>query len=74
MGSGGLGGGGEWPSRAPRAGFCLTLGKELPEETCADKPEDLIGRRHPDRGQQGKGTWENCSATWLAVSGFMVMG
>ena len=24
--------------------------------------------------QQGKGTQENCSATWLAVSGFMVMG
>ena len=22
----------------------------------------------------GKGTQENCSATWLAVSGFMVMG
>ena len=24
--------------------------------------------------QQGKGTQENCSATWLTVSGFMVMG
>ena len=24
--------------------------------------------------QQGKGTQENCSAMWLAVSGFMVMG
>ena len=23
--------------------------------------------------QQGKGTQENCSATWLTVSGFMVM-
>ena len=24
--------------------------------------------------QQGKGTQENCSATWLTVLGFMVMG
>ena len=24
--------------------------------------------------QEGKGTQENCSATWLSVAGFMVMG
>ena len=29
----------------------------------------------PRKGEQeGKGTQENCSATWLEVSGFMVMG
>ena len=34
-------------SRAPRAGSCLTLGKKLSEETCADKARDFIGKGHP---------------------------
>ena len=42
------------PSRAPRVGFCLTLGKELSKETCPDKARDFIGRRHPGGEQQGK--------------------
>ena len=29
---------------------------------------------HPGGEQEGEGTQENCSATWLAVSGFTVMG
>ena len=33
-----------------------------------------MGRGARVESQWGKGTWENCSATWLAVSGFMVMG
>ena len=33
-------------------------------DTCADKAKTLLGR----------GTQENCCATWLRVSGFMVMG
>ena len=28
----------------------------------------------PGREQEGKGTRENCSAIWLTVLGFMVMG
>ena len=55
-------------------GSCITLGKELSKETCADKARDLIGRGHPGREQQGKGVQENCSATWLTVLGFMLMG
>ena len=43
-------------------------------DTCADKARDFIGKGHPGGEQQGKGTQENCSAVWLAVSGFMVMG
>ena len=43
-------------------------------DTCADKARDIIGKEHLDGAQQGKGTQENCSAGWLAVSGFMVMG
>ena len=35
--------------------------------------QDLTGKGHPGREQHGKGTQEGCCATWLAVSGFMVM-
>ena len=43
-------------------------------DTCADKAWDFIGRGHLGGEQEGKGTQENCSVTWLAVSGFLVMG
>ena len=46
---------------------CLTLRP-------IDKAKDFTGKGHQGRHQQGKGTQENCSATWLTVSGFMVMG
>ena len=62
------------PPRTPRVGSCLTLGKELSEEKRADKARDFIGSRHQGGEQQGKVTQENCSAMWLPVSGFMVMG
>ena len=42
-------------------------------DTCADKARDFIGKGHPGGELQGKGTQENCSPTWLAVLGFMVM-
>ena len=38
------------------------------------KQKPFFGKGHPGGEQQGKGTQESCSATWLAVSGFMVMG
>ena len=65
---------GKPPYRAPRAGSCLTLRKELSEETRADKARDFLGKGHPGGEQLGKGTQENSSATRLAVSGFMVIG
>ena len=46
----------------------------MSEETHADKARDFIGKGHPGGEQEGKGTQENCSASWLAVLGFMVMG
>ena len=56
-------------------GSYLTLGKELSEEThVLTKQETFIGKGCPGGEQEGKGTQEDCSATWLAVSGFMVMG
>ena len=63
----------ETPSRAPKVGRCLTR-KELSEEKCADRRKRLYWNWHPGGEQQGKGTQENCSATWLAVLGFVVRG
>ena len=58
----------------PRVGSCLTLGNELSKEThVLTKQETLLGRGTWVE-QEGKGTQENCSAMWLEVSGFMVMG
>ena len=36
--------------------------------------QDFIWKGHLGGEQEGKGTQENCSATWLAVSGFRLMG
>ena len=56
-------------------GSYLTLGGKLSEETHElTKHEILLGGDFPGRGQQGKGAQQDCSATWLVVSGFMVMG
>ena len=41
--------------------------------TSADKARDFIRKGHLSGKQKDKGTRENCSATWLAVWGFMVM-
>ena len=61
------------PLQGLKVDSCLTLGNELSaEDTCADKARDFIGKGHPGGEQQGKGTQENCSATWLAVSGFNI--
>ena len=62
------------PFQGPKLGSCLTLGNELSEETHADKARDFIGKGHPGGEQEGEGTQENCSAAWLEVLGFMVMG
>ena len=35
---------------------------------------DFIGKDCQGRGQEGEGNGENCSATCLTVSGFMVIG
>ena len=43
-------------------------------DTCADKAREFIGKGRLGEEQEGKGTQENCCVTWLAVSGFMVVG
>ena len=55
-------------------GSCLTLGNELCEETNVLTKHTILLERAPGRRAVGKGTQENSSATWLAVSGFMVLG
>ena len=60
------------PFQSPRVGSCLTLRNELSEDTCADRERDLVGKGGLGREQQGKRAQGNCSATRLAVSGFMV--
>ena len=52
---------------------CLTLGNELSKERNAVQARDYWeGRR--GGGQEGEGNGENCSATWLTVSGFLAIG
>ena len=38
------------------------------------KQKTLLGRGTRAESSRVKGTQENCSTTWLTVSGFMVMG
>ena len=63
------------PFQGPKVGSCLTLRNELSKETYVlTKQETLLGRGARGRWQEGKGTQEDCSATWFTVLGFMVMG
>ena len=53
-----------------RVGFCLTLGNELFQKThMLTREEAFFGKGLQGREQQGKGTQENCFATWLVVFG-----
>ena len=63
------------PLPGPETGLLSNTRKWIVRgDTHADKARDFIGEGHPGGDQQGKGTQENCSAAWLPVSGFMVMG
>ena len=50
------------PLPGPKSGlFSNTQKWVVGEDTHADTAIDLIGKGHPGREQQGKGTQENCS-------------
>ena len=66
--------GGGTPSRARKWALVLTLRKELSEATRADKARDFTGKGCLGGEQEGQGTQEICSAMWLSVLGFMVIG
>ena len=55
-------------------GSCLILGNALSEERSAVQARGFIGKGCWGGGQEGEGNGENCSATWLTVSGFIVIG
>ena len=62
------------PLPGPETGLLSNTRKLIVRgDTYTDKARDFIGKGNPGGEQQGKGTQKNCSATWLAVSGFMVM-
>ena len=64
-----------YPFQGLKLGSCLTLGNELSKETYVlTKQEILLGKGPRGGEQEGKGTQENCSAAWIAVLGFMMMG
>ena len=63
------------PFQGLKLGSCLTLGNELSEEThMLTKQEILLGKSVWVESSRVKGTQENCSAMWLTVSSFMVIG
>ena len=63
------------PLPGPETGLLSNTWKLIVRgDTCADKVRDSIGKGCPGGQQEGKGTQEDSSVTWLAVSGFMVMG
>ena len=63
------------PLPGPETGLLSNTRKLIVQgDTCADKAIDFIGKGGPCGEQGDKGTQENISVTWLAVSGFMVMG
>ena len=65
--------GGGIPSKA-KSGLLSNMQKWIVRgDTRADKARDFLGKGRPGRERWGEGTQENCSALWLAVSGFMVM-
>ena len=57
-----------------RVSFCLTLGNELFQEThMLTREEAFFGKGLQGGEYQGKGTQQNCFATWLVVSGSLMM-
>ena len=65
----------EGPLPVPKSGLLSNIWKWIVwGDTHADRARDFIGKGRPGGDQQDRGTQENCSATWLTASGFMLMG
>ena len=63
------------PLPGPETGLLSNTWKWIVQgDTCADRARDFSRKGHPGGEQWDKGTQENSSAAWFAVSGFMVMG
>ena len=57
----------------PETGLLSTRKWIVWGDTCAEKARDFIGKGRLGGEEEGEGTQENSSVTWLAVLGFMVM-
>ena len=63
------------PLPGPKSGLLSNTRKWIVwGDTCAGRAKGFIGKGHPGGEKRAEGTQENCSATRLTVSGFMVMG
>ena len=59
---------GRGPLPGPESGLSSNTRKwTVQGDTYADKARESIGKGSPSGEQEGKGTQENCSATWLEV-------
>ena len=61
------------PFQGPRVGSFLMLRNDLCEKKHTDKARDFTGKGCPGGEQEGEGTQEDCSATWLAVLSLTVI-
>ena len=57
-----------------KLGFCLTFRMNCLRRHMCCQSKRFYWKGHLGGEQEGEATQENCSATWLAVSGFTVMG
>ena len=63
------------PLTGPETGLLSNTQKWIVHgDTCAEKARDFIGKGARVESRRVEGTQEDRSATWLEVSGFMVMG
>ena len=62
------------PVPGPKRGLLSNTQKWIVGGDTVLTKQEIIAKGHLGGEQQGKGIQENCSATWLTVSGFMVMG
>ena len=53
---------------------CLALGNGLSEKTHVLTKQETVRKVRSAGEQQSKGARKDCSGTWLAVSGLMIMG
>ena len=62
------------PFQGPKLGSCLTLGNELSKETHVLTKQEILFGRGPWAESSRVREPRRTAATWLAVSGFRIMG
>ena len=63
------------PLLGPESGLLSNIQKWIVwGDAHVDKARDFIEKGHSGGEHEGKGTWEDFSAKWFALSSFMVMG